>query len=261
MTSYLLLPITSLLFFLVAFNLNRHITFPVLEVSKQDAALNFKSETLTFFSVGLKRLISDVMWIQTLMDSDTEHYKKKDLNSWLYLRFSTIASLDPKFYENYYYGSQYLMVVKDDIPGSETLLTKGLREFPSDVGLNWQMGYLWGIERRDPSKALPYFDVIKSNPKRPRFFDSLYTKFAANISGNQEAYEFALEAWRKLPEGDVVKVRLEKQIYTLKAIEDLKCLNQGQGNCNRADFFGKPYIKKEGQWTAPLELLNLKLRN
>lgn len=195
------------------------------------------------------------------MESDTDHYKKKDLNSWLYLRFSTIAALDPKFYENYYYGGQYLMIVKDDLVGAQELLTRGLVHYPSDVQLNWHLGFLYGIELKQPQKALPFFDTIKYDPKRPKFFDSLYTKFAANISGNEEAYAFALEVWRKLPEGDNVKQRLEKQIYTLKALIDLECLNQGKSGCSTQDFFGNNYKKEEGHWSAPLPLIDLKLKN
>ena len=177
MTSFLLLPITSLLFFILAFNLNRQINYPAISVSQQDAALNFKSESLSLLSLGLKRLISDVMWIQTLMDSDTDHYKNKDLNSWLYLRFSAIAGLDPKFYENYYYGGQYLMIVKDDLLGAEDLLSRGLKHYPDDLQLNWQLGFLYGIEMKQPRSALPSFDAININPKRPKFVNSLDTKF------------------------------------------------------------------------------------
>jgi hypothetical protein len=261
MTSFLLLPITSLLFFIFAFNLNQQINYPAISVSQQDAALNFKSESLSLVSLGLKRLISDIMWIQTLMDSDTDHYKKKDLNSWLYLRFSAIAGLDPKFYENYYYGSQYLMIVKDDLLGAEDLLNKGLKYYPDDVQLNWQLGFLYGIEMKQPKRALPYFDVIKLNPKRPKFFDSLYTKFSANISGNQEAFDYALEVWKKLPDGDQVKERLGKQLYTLKALIDLDCLNGGKKDCSHQDFLGNDYKKEKGHWSAPHPLINLKLKN
>lgn len=261
MVRSIVIPLISLSCFSIALIFNQKVSYPIIQISKQDEAFNFKSETLSILSVGFKRLISDIMWIQTLMDSDLEHYKKKDLNSWLYLRFSTIAYLDPKFYENYYYGGQYLMVVKDDSIGAEDLFLKGLKVFPTDVDLNWQMGFLYGIERKEPQSALPFFDAIKFNPKRPKFFDSLYTKFSANISGAKEAYEFAFEAWQKLPPGDGVRLRLEKQLYTLKALMDIECLNAGNVGCKTRDFYGAPYIKKEGQWTAPQKILDLKLKN
>ena len=261
MVRSMVLPLIFSISFLLAFSLNQNISYPIIQIDKQNAALNFKPETVTLLSTGFRRLIADLVWIQTLMDSDTDHYKKKDLNSWLFIRFSTIAMLDPKFYENYYYGGQYLMVVKDDLIGAEDLFSKGLQHFPADIQLNWQMGYLYGIEMKDPKRALPFFDRIKYDPQRPKFFDSLYTKFSANISGPEEAFAFAFEAWNKLPDGDEIKLRLDAQLYTLKATIDLKSLNQGENNCDKLDFHGNNYIKKEGHWSAPRELINLKFKN
>lgn len=153
------------------------------------------------------------------------------------------------------------MVVKDDLNGAEDLFLKGIRNFPSDVQLNWQMGYLYGIEQKNPKKALPYFNKIKNSPDRPRFFDSLYTKFSANISSHEEAFKFAFEAWSKLPKGDSVKQRLEVQLYTLKFLIDLECLNQNKSHCDKKDFYGERYIKKEELWRAPRDLINLKLKS
>ncbi len=244
MTSSLLLPLTSLFFFILAFNTNKLITYPAIAVSQQEVALNFKSETLSLLSVGLKKVISDVLWIQTLMDSDTDHYKNKDLNSWLYLRFSTIASLDPKFYENYYYGGQYLMIIKDDLKGSESLFKKGIQQYPDDVDLNWQLGYMYAIELGDYEKSIPYLDRIKFNPKRPKLFDSIFTRISNRVMGPQTALDYATSILKTQSSNDPIGKRLQKQIYSLRATLDLDCLNKTQVNCNLKDYYGNDYIKK-----------------
>jgi len=255
-----LLPLICILCFAFAVLFNQKISYPIIQVAKQDIALNFKPEMISLLSIGFKRLISDIMWIQTLMESDTDHYKKKDLNSWLYLRFSTISKLDPLFYENYNYGGQYLMIIKDDLVGAEKLLKDGTNFYPNDISLNWQLGFMFAIELADYAKSLPYLDKIKFNPKRPTMFDSIYTKIVNQSSGPEIALEYAYEMWRAHKDGEVIKERLENQIYTLKSQIDTNCLSEGKQDCNKTDFYGDPYLKKEGRWSAPRNTINMKIK-
>ena len=51
-----------------------------LNLPMQETAVNVNSSSLSILSAGNKRLISSYMWIQTLLDSDLDHYKKNDLN-------------------------------------------------------------------------------------------------------------------------------------------------------------------------------------
>ena len=256
-----LLPLICIICFATAVLFHQRISYPIIQIAKQDVALNFKAETISLLSIGFKRLLSDIMWIQTLMESDTDHYKKKDLNSWLYLRFSTIAKLDPLFYENYNYGGQYLMIIKDDLIGAEKLLTDGTKYYPDDISLNWQLGFMFAIELSEFEKSLPFLDRIKYNPGRPPMFDSLYTKIATNSLGPKEALNYAKSMWEKHKDGEVIKERLAQQVYTLKAMIDLDCLNsKDQINCDRYDFHGNPYIKKEGHFSAPQKLVPMKFK-
>ncbi len=88
--------------------IDRLLIKPKIKVSQQASALNLNNKLINLFNLGQGRLLSSSLWIKTLMDSDLEHYKKDDLNSWMHLRFKTIAEIDPQFYENYIYGGQYL---------------------------------------------------------------------------------------------------------------------------------------------------------
>ena len=63
---------------------------PKIILEKQDTAINLNKNILLFLNFGNRRIIADLLWIQTLLESDNEHYKQKDLNSWMYLRFLNI---------------------------------------------------------------------------------------------------------------------------------------------------------------------------
>jgi len=233
------------------------------KISMERQALNFNYSFIRYTSVGLNQAIADIVWIQTLLQADLEHYRGGDLNSWLYLRFSSIAHLAPRFYENYLNGGEYLMIIKDDVLGAEDLFRRGLEQFPNDLTLNWRMGYLQAIEKSEPAKAYEYFARIRHNPKRAAIFDSIFAKIATAYLGPEESYALIYETWNSMPGESKAKDRLQIQLYALKAKRDLECLN-GKANkdCSRTDFEGQPYIYSEGQWRAskPLAATELRLK-
>ena len=121
---------------------------------------------------------------------------------------------------------------------------------------------MFAIELGEYKKSLPYLDKIKFNPKRPQMFDSLYTKIANNSLGPQDALSYAKSMWEKHKDGEPVKERLAQQIYTLKAIIDLQCLNDKKSNnCDVLDFEGNPYIKNSGHYSAPKKLIQMNFKN
>ena len=250
MTTRYGLPATTLVFFVLAFAFSRAIQLPDVTVDKQRSSFTVRAELLGLVGVGLKRPIADLMWVKSLLDSDLEHYSGKDLGSWLYVRFMTISLLDPRFYENYHYGSQYLMVVKDDLAGSEDLLRRGLQVYPDDLNLNWHLGFLLAIEKGEVARALPYLDKLRGAPQRPPQFDSLYTRLRTDFVEHQVAFDYAFEQWQKMPDGDRVKLRLDQHLYTLRALMDLECLNADKPGCRREDWHGNPYVKNGATWSA-----------
>ena len=140
-----LLIILIIIFFAIAGVLNRNIVKPTFVVSKQQSALNINQDFINIFDLGQKRLLSDILWITTLLESDLSHYKGKDLNSWLYLRFLTISTLDPLFLQNYQFGGQYLSIVKDDLVGAKTIFEKGLKAYPNDYNLIFNIAFLYAF--------------------------------------------------------------------------------------------------------------------
>lgn len=252
--------ISAILVFVLAIWWGHDIRRPVIKVDRQSETITFRSEIIKLVSVGFKRAIGDITWVQTLMESDLDHYKQKDLNSWLYLRFLSIIHLDPRFYEVYRYGGQYLMIVKDDLLGADDLMKRGLPLFPNDYHLNWQLGFLHAIEMGDVDGSYPYFTAIKDNPERPGFFETFYTKIVAQSFGPQEAFQVAYELWKQHKDGEPEKIRLADYLYSLQAQIDLKCLNEGHSNCRMLDFEQKPYFKNSsGKWESQYPVREVKL--
>jgi hypothetical protein len=218
--------------------------------SMQESAITFNGLFIKIAGLGLQATWADLLWVVTLIESDIEHYKGKELDSWMYHRFNTIKQLDPWFYQNYYFGGQYLMVIKDDLPGAQALMEDGLKKYPEDMALNWQLGFLWVFERNDTQRGYPYFKKVSRHPQRPPVFDSLFTRLSAEVNGPREAFAFAFKAWEAEPAGSLLKTRLAVILHSLKADIDLACLNAGEKNCERFDFLGEPYIHNSEGWTT-----------
>jgi hypothetical protein len=255
------LHIIALTSLIIAFIIGQGISIPRVEIRKQDSSYNFNGQLLCTASVGFKRLISDILWIQTLLESDLEHYTKRDLSSWLYLRFNTISQLDPMFYENYLYGGEYLMIVKDDLAGSESLLLKGLKLYPNDLYLNYYLGYLYAIELSDSKRSFPYFAKIRHHPDRPMFFDTLFSKVAASTLDLNVALQMVKDLYHRQIKESPTKERLYHQIYSIQFKIDDDCrINRGL-NCNLKDIDGVAYkIDSQNKLISNRPVLEMKLK-
>lgn len=224
---------------------------PLIKVSKQESSLNFNQDFLRIFSVGNKKLIADVLWVQTLLESDLEHYGRADLGNWMYLRFSTISVLDPKFYENYRYGGIYLSIVKDDVEGADKIFELGLKHYPDDFHLNYHAGFNAYFEMDDSIKGLKYLERIKDNPKASLIITSIVNKLKlANGLNIEDTYELVLTNYNET-EDPVLKEKLGRDLYSIRAEIDLNCLNSNKTNCQRTDLEGNAYILKGNIFVAP----------
>lgn len=251
--------VTGCVLFTAAGILNNQYDRPVLELSKQDTAINIQKDLLILMSAGNKRLITDLLWIQTLIESDLEHYKAKDTNNWMFLRFNTISILDPKFYENYLYGGLFLSIVKDDLVGADLHLDKGLRYYPDDYSLNYHAGFLNYYEIGDYEDGLKYLEKIVDHPRAPVFFRSIVNKLKLeNGLDIREVYALVEYNYQSTPEG-ALKRRLEKDLYALKAEIDLECLNKNESNCARVDLYGDTYEKQDGKFASRVKFLPYRL--
>ncbi|MBF0299298.1 MAG: tetratricopeptide repeat protein [Oligoflexia bacterium] len=237
--------------------LNFKFTLPAINIDKQVSAINFNKNILEYINLGNKRMIVSWLWIQTLIESDISHYKKNDLNSWMYLRFDTITTLDPLFYTAYSYGGLYLSVIKDDLLGAKLLLEKGLKNFPKDFALIFYYANLCYFELNDINKAIEYFSKIESHPQAPSYLRSLLARMKATVGDSEAAFNLLFTSYNMQAEKSPLKERYQNFLYAIRAEIDLNCLNSKKNNCNKNDFLGAPYIrdnlsgiyKAQNNWT------------
>lgn len=237
-------------FFLIAGNLNNSFKKPPLNLNKQDTAININKELLIFLSAGNKQLITDLLWVQTLLESDIGHYNKKDLNSWMYLRFLTISYLDPRFYENYLFGGQYLSIVKDDLLGAVDLLTKGISYYPLDYKLRYHLGFTYFYELGDAKNGAKWLETIQNDPKAPTFIKSIVSKLKLEEEKDYDATILILKDLLQTTKDKYLKDRLVKDLYAIKAERDLNCLNSAKKDCDKIDQDGTPYLKQNGKYIS-----------
>ena len=233
---------------------------PLADIStdRQKESINFNSNFLKYMAFGNQRLYSSALWIHTLLTGDLAHYENEDYSSWMFLRFRTISELDPKFYENYLYGGQYLSIIKDDLTGADYIYEKGLKVYPNDFWLKSNLAFNAYFEMQDYKKGINAYQELLSHPKLEEYYPrlpSLVSRMIASQGDLKTAFQIMYPKWKKAPKKTYLKEKYEKSLYAIKAEIDLECLNNGEKNCHQNDFYGRPYVKEgdvfraEREWT------------
>lgn len=224
-----------------------------LNLSKQLTELNFKNDFVKIFNFGQPLMIGDLIWLNTFIESDLEHYNKNDLNSWMFHRFNLVSDLDPYFYESYIYGGQYLSIVKDDEFGAESIYTKGIHFFPDDYSLNFNLAFHYYFELGDIEKSLIYFRKVIGHPKAPFYLQSLVARIEAEKGNLNSSLILLNELYKKNRDNKMLRERYFTLMYSIKAEQDLKCLNENGSNCEMKDLEGREYIEQNGVFKAQKE--------
>jgi hypothetical protein len=170
--TFLVLPLFFILIFSISHLFKEKFDVPPLVIDREKHAINI-NESIFYFNAGLKRFLSSVVWIKTLIDSDISRSFDRSQGSWIYLRFLLIAKLDPYFLENYQFGGKYLSIVKDDLNGAENLLKIGLKYYKDDYVLNYDLAFLYFSELKNYDLAIPYLKKISTYPEAPVFINAL----------------------------------------------------------------------------------------
>lgn len=228
---------------------------PNVIVTKQQSSFNLNYKIWDFLHLGQKRLISSILWISTILESDHDHYKKRDLNSWMYLRFNSIAQLEPRFYENYSFGGPYLSIVKDDLPGASDIYKQGLKQYPNDFKLLKDAGFHFYFEVQDYSQSYEIYQKLKLDPKTNIHMLSTLARLETKQGNLDDAYHLLLEKYSELADKQTfLAIKIKGFLYSIKAEKDLECLNNismKNLKCEVLDFNGAPYVKdKRGQFRA-----------
>ncbi len=223
---------------------------PTLFVSKQQSTLNLDKKILNYVNMGQKRLISSLLWVATIIESDHDHYKGKDLNSWMYLRFSSISELEPQFYETYAFGGPYLSVVKDDLEGASIIFRKGLSVYPDDYNLLNKASFHFYLELRDTEESYKIFKKLNQFPKSSPLVKTSLGRIEADKGNLESAFNILTELSSKFKEEDFIKKKIDEFRYSIKAENDLNCLNTKKVTCDFKDLKNNPYILFNGKYSA-----------
>ena len=219
----------------------------------QQKAVSFHPALPSVLSLGRKRMLSSFYWITTMIQADIDRSQKEGEHSWPYYRFLQISHLDPFFYHNYTDGGLYLSVIKDDIWGAKDIYERGLKIYGDDFWLNYFSAFNDFFELGDSKSALKKYRKIVKHPlaeKYPYLY-GLTAKIESADYGLLEA-EKTLTAFLFRVKNKIVRERIRKSLYAIRAERDLECLNEKkQTSCSRVDYNGSPYLKGiHGLYTA-----------
>lgn len=227
---------------------------PLMNITKQDQSINFNASLYTYINLGLKRLISSTLWVSTIIESDIDHYKKKDLNSWMFLRFNSISILEPKFYENYSFGGIYLSIIKDDLKGASLIYDHGLKQYENDFTLLRDAGFHFYFEVQDYKRAYEIYSKLKNHPQASSLIISTLARLEKDFGNPEEAFTLLLNKYEQLQDkNSFLAKKIRSHLYALKAEQDLNCLNskdKSKKTCSTVDLDGNAYIILNGSYCA-----------
>lgn len=237
-------------------------TKPELILTKQDEAINYNSNFLSVISLGNKRMLADWLWIQTLIESDVEHYKGDDYKNWMFLRFSSIINLDENFLAVYQYGGQYLSIVKDDDMGAKEIFDRGLLIFPNDYLLNLNAAFHYHYELSEPYKALIMYErLVKNYSNVPPFVLSSIAKIRNSQGNLDDAKEMLIVMLEKYKNDSFMSNRIQGMIDSIQIQKDLDCLNSKAKDCKLAPPHGYQYLPINGLYTTNKPYKKFKVKN
>lgn len=225
---------------------------PAMNINKQQSSFNINDKFWSFFHLGQKRLVSSLYWIATILESDHEHYKGNDLNSWMFLRFNTISNLEPMFYENYAFGGPYLSIVKDDLEGASVIYNKGLEKYPDDFAILRDAGFHFYFEVGDYERAYEIYKKLVLHKKSNPLIVSALARLETSKGNLEEAFHILKDKYDSIQNSKSILLPvLRENLYALKAEIDLNCLNNKGQSCALTDLNGNEYIKnKENKFEA-----------
>jgi hypothetical protein len=227
---------------------------PELDVSMQQRTINIHESVIKIIDLGLHRMISSLLWSETLLRSDLVHYKKNDFKSWMFLRLKTITTLDPHFYHAYLNGGIYLSIIKDDDLGAEYIYDRGLSYFPNDFSLNMNASFHYYFELGKLEKSLKSLETIarEKGNKTPRNVLILLAKMKSMNQDEESAFGLIYQLYEMARENTPIRKKYGEILYAIRAQADIRCLNsKTTSNCREIDFYGASYIKdKSNKWIS-----------
>ncbi|MBY0413662.1 MAG: hypothetical protein K2Q18_05835 [Bdellovibrionales bacterium] len=170
---------------------------PAIVILKQQSSLNINNDFLKYFNLGQKRLYSSLFWVATILESDHDHYKGKDLNSWMFIRFLTVSNLEPKFLPTYTFGGPYLSIIKDDLEGASVIYDRGLNIYPNEYDLLSNAAFHYQFEKIDHKKSYEIYKKLNKNTGKKITQITQLARLESEQGNSKEAFKLLYNLYSK----------------------------------------------------------------
>lgn len=186
--------------------------------SREDYLYLPNGSYLDLLSLDYDSLVADLLWIKGAVYFGS-HYRLKGFEyPWLYHILDMATTLDPQYYDVYWYGSSILPTVEETIK----LLEKGRKNFPSNWKLPEMIGFNYHFHLKDYFKAAQYYEIASSLPGHPPYVPSLAGRFYEE-AGDLDSAIRVLNNFYITSERDDLKEDFARRIQQLS---DIKLLTE-----------------------------------
>jgi tetratricopeptide (TPR) repeat protein len=184
-------------------------------------------------SLGLRKLTSDIAWIQTLVyygtreehthhenhDSDGHPHRLGDGEEGKYLLFlaycQRVARIDPQFKYIYYYGGAVLGWNLNRPDEAEILLKQGIEAYPKEWRYQQFLAALTFQKTHNTNDLIEFLEAFSNENDCPNILRSIL----ANIYKKQTRYMDALRIW-------ILIYDSQDESYRIRATEQIEKLSR-----------------------------------
>lgn len=182
--------------------------------------------------LGMRILIADLLWVDTLVKADSVH-AEKDFSDF-YQAFKAIVTLDPDNLYAYWVGGLYLSVIKDDIKGATAILRDGVQHmerYPDSVrGFNsaWQLPFTLGynliFEEQEFEAGAVWIKKAAEMAEAPKFVKDLGKRVSTESGILEVGAKVLGDLYKRVGSNDE-KAKIEKKMVDLAVRQELIELN------------------------------------
>lgn len=196
-------------------------------------------------SLGYSGLLADVYWTRVVQYFGTRHLAQAKQYLILEPLLGMTTELDPKLLPAYHFGSVFLAQKPPEGAGNPQaaarLVEKGIRENPQAWRLYYDLGYIYWLELKDPSRAADVFDRGAHVPGALPWMGVM----AAALKAHAGETETAIYMWTnilKSTEDPHLKANAISRLRCLRVDSEVKLLQ------DRVDAFTTQSGHIPGNW-------------
>lgn len=213
------------IFFLVFISRLPRLPYPALSTSLQGPQTSLQD--VAGITLGVRRLLADLAWIQTLNyygteeEGQTEYEFHNGLGKYpnFYDHCLHVVRIDPYFSYVYYFGGGVLGWNLNRLSEAEQLLKEGIANNPNEWRLPQYLAGLAYQKNHDSENLLKFLESVTSDPQCPLLMKALL----ANLYKKKQFYVEALRIWKIIYDsGDPA--------YTQRAVEQFQQIRSLMGS-------------------------------